>query len=392
MPRTEWRFAAAALVVASFLMPFGCAKESLPEGPHLTVTYGAGGTPTVGSTGGAGGSGAVGGNDVGGGMASAVRIGINPNPLHKGDGTPTASEVVFAELTSYAAGVRAVVLVAHWSDLASEAGMTAFVAKIADAHARGLDVIATVDVVDRRVARRPAQLAALGWDHPENISSIESVLLALVAKSGGDLRALVIGHDVDVYAAIHPNEAKALQAFLTTAVSVVQSGPNPPLSAVGLSYVGPPPNGTYAGLAAYGSALAISYAPGLGQLAVSNAAAHAKDLDAMAALAGMRPVLLTSVSFTSAAPLGATADAQAQHVTDLVAALQPRRAGFPVVNLSALYDPSPSRCAAYAKDQGLPDNHPEVTYLCNAGVRDNTGATKKAWYSFLAASATYAQP
>jgi hypothetical protein len=312
--------------------------------------------------------------------------------MQQGSRDPKPSDVLLAELTAYAAGVRAQVVTAHWADLTSGLGVDALAAKVDDLGKRGLTVVVVIDVVDRRVARRPEELAALAWDSPAAIAAVEKLAKSLVGAIGNKVAALVIGKNADVYVQSHPAEATGFASFASAALAAIaQSSDSAPRAGVGLTY-SPTPSNTYTSLAALGTALVISYLPELGKASVAAAFTPAKDLDAMLAIANKRPVYLAELGFTSATSLSTTDDAQAQHLADFSAALQPRRSGFPVVNVARLHDLGASACAKYASEQKLAATDPEVIYICSAGLRHASGAAKKAWYAFLSASAAYAQP
>jgi hypothetical protein len=251
----------------------------------------------------------------------------------------------------------------------------------------------TIDVVDRRVAHRPASLAQSAWDSAQSIEAIEDLGQQLLSHTGSDVTVFILGRDADVYVATHESEAAPFAKFASAAVATFSTGMNSSRAAVGVSFASEPSmRGRYADLVQLGNAVAFSYAPDLGKASIANAGSPALDLDTMVAIASGKPIYLSGVSFTSAASLGASALAQAQHVEGLFAALGPRRADFPLVNVARLHDLTEVACSAYASEQGLGPDDPELGYVCASGMRDPSGAAKQAWYSLLAASATYAQP
>ncbi|MBM4375832.1 MAG: hypothetical protein FJ095_12165 [Deltaproteobacteria bacterium] len=323
--------------------------------------------------------------------APPLKLGVASNPAHPGDGEASAAATLSAELVSYAAGVRAVVVPVSWSAVESTAGLDALAARVAGLRERALDVVLAFEFVDRRWSGRPVQLAGVAWDADESKAALDAALAAVVARVGKDASALVLGRGVDVHAASLPDGGVALAAALEHAVATVSVLPGAPAHlAVGLARA--PLDKIGVKLASIGGASAFSYAPGLGADAVPSVLSAASDLDAMIELAAKRPIFLLDVSFTSAASLGATPSAQAQHLTTFFSALEPRRGAFRVVSVTSLHDLGSSACSQHAARQGLALDAPEITFACASGLRESDGAPKLSWQAFLEASAAYSPP
>lgn len=353
---------------------------------------GPGGAPSTTSV---GGSATTGGGGHGGELPHEAEawVGLEANPVHLGSGDVTPADVLLAELTTYAAGVRAVSLDVHWSELETEVGLDALAKRVADLRARGLEVVLVADVVDRRVDNRPARFDGKAWDDPEMLAAIDLTLDAVFARVGNDVTALVLGRDANVYQATFPDAAAPLLQFLTSAVThATIARPAAPVVAVGLAFAPTPLEKLALATASLGTASAFRYAPGLGSPAVAKATSAAKDLDAMLAIAGTRPLLMTGVRFTSAATLGATAVSQAQLFEGFFAALEPRVSSVRFVNVTRLHDWTPLECARFAEVQKLTVDDPEVLFECASGLRDGADGAKLSWQAFLKASAAYAPP
>lgn len=369
-----------------------CDDAPFVAGAVSSVASGAGGFSAASGPGGmtSAGSGGNGGDSV---VPPPLKLALDANPSHEGQGPPTAGERLAAELTSYAAGVRAVVVAASWPDLEEPTGLDALAARVAELRARGLDVVVVLDLVDRRASGRPARLEGESWDSAGTLAALDATLTALVQRFGKDLAALVLGRGANVHAAQQADSGAALAVALEHAVAKVSALPQAPTHvAVGLAFDGAPLDKMGVKLASVGSAAAFSYAPNLGQSAIPNATSAAKDLDAMLAIAAMRPVYLTEVSFTSAVSLGATLMAQSEHMGWFFSALEPRRSGYRVVSVARLHDLDALACSQRAERQGLAVDAPEITYACAAGLRESSGNAKPAWQAFLKAAAVYSPP
>ena len=112
-------------------------------------------------------------------------------------------------------------------------------------------------------------------------------------------------------------------------------------------------------------------------------------LDAIDGVEPGRPVALIEVGYPSSPLLGGSEDAQAVFYGSLFAALDSRRASFPVVVASRLHDLDEAACAAEGAELGEED--PLVlAYRCSTGVRSSADAPKLAWTSVLAGAAKLA--
>jgi hypothetical protein len=385
-------FVVGAFALASSALLWSCHEERISVGSTSGVTSGAGG---IAATSSAGGIEASGGGGSGGTMAPPppTLLGLEANPLHGGDGDPTPAEQLLAELTTYAAGVRSVTVAVSWSEVDEPAGLDELAARIAELKQRGLEVVVVLQVVDHRADGRPERLRDAPWDDPETSGALVSMGEAIVQRAGAEVSTLVLGDGVDAYTASHPQEAVPIAALLGGVVGKLAAGAAPrPRLAIGLTYKGPAVDAVAGQLAQVGDASAFFYAANMGEPSIPNASSPTKDLDAMVSLAAGRPIHLTGVSFTSAASLGASADAQALRLAAFFSALEPRKGSFRTVNVARLHDLTEVACSHLAARQGLAIDAPEITFRCASGLRDVTGTAKLSWQTFLEASAAYAPP
>jgi hypothetical protein len=369
-----------------------CKEEPRAESSVASIAAATGGPASSSAGGGVTttGSGGAGGEAP---ELPPLKLALASNAAHPGEGEPSAAAVLSAELTGYAAGVRAAVVPVSWSVVETTAGLDALSARVASLRERSLDVVLVFELVDRRWSGRPERLVDLEWDDPESEAALDAALAAVIARVGKDAVALVLGRGVDAHAATLLDGGVGLAAAIEHAVAVASGLPDAPAHlAVGLTAGGAPPAKIDAKLASIGGASAFSYAPGLGAEVSPNASSAVKDLDAMLAVASKRPIYLLDVSFTSAAALGTSGAAQAQHLETFFSALEPRRDSFRVVSVTRLHDLGIAACSQHAALQGLALDAPETTYVCAAGLREADGAPKLSWQAFLEASAAYSPP
>src|SRR5690606_24803196 len=130
---------------------------------------------------------------------------------------------------------------------------------------------------------------ATPWDDPAMKAALTDALTA-IEGAGANVEAVAIGWQVDAYLAAVPAEAAALSELLEHAI---QQAPEK-RRGIGLGH----PLAVPTDLVELGTVSVRSYLPGLGTGSVP-VGTMAMDLDAMAAGAGARPVLLQGVGFPS---------------------------------------------------------------------------------------------
>lgn len=367
---------------ATSLVACGDDAEPSPGGPVPSSS-------SVGSGNvGQGGGGGVGGDPTSSGQGGAlptppVYLGIATAPL--GAGAIPPAEAQLAELTTLAAGVRAVRIDVPWDAFDAET-LEDRVARHADEERQ---VMVSLAVVDRLRALRPEATGALAWDDPAVVAALQADVAAIAALAEGEVDVIALGADVDAYLAAQPGEAAALASLLTSGLTVV---PSTTLAGVGLSSsaLDGPIASAVQPLVDASTALVVSYRPGEAGASAA-AATPAKDLDAMTEVAGERPVVLSAVAFASSGE-GRSEESQRQSLDGFFAALRPRRAAFPYLVVEQLHDLAPERCASLAAGQGEDPEGPWATHRCHLGLRTAEGEPKAVWIRMLQATAELALP
>ncbi|MBI4705647.1 MAG: hypothetical protein HY744_31525 [Deltaproteobacteria bacterium] len=381
-----------AELAAWLVLLLGCGPEpgTTPTVPNSPPDGVGGGLPDAGPAD-AGDGGPVDAEPPADAASSPVWLGVTPNARQEGDAPATAADELEAELTVRAAGVRAFVLFERWNEL-EDKGLEPLAGRVAGLRESGLHVGLCLMVVDGSKAYRPAAVQDLDWDASETASALGVLTGKIVEAMGGEIEALILGRAADRYLEAHPGESHALRALLEKAVAgATELAPASLRVGVGLSFTPAPPQ-DYVALASLGTVTALGYLPGLGEEPVSAQVQVAKDLDAMIALAGARPIDLVGAGFTSSAGLGSSPELQEQTLAGLFAALAPRSPSFRMVNVYALHDRAGAGCDAFAAGRGYGPDEPAARYLCEAGLRAVDGAAKPAWLALLAAAAAFASP
>jgi hypothetical protein len=323
-----------------------------------------------------------------------VILGVTPSPRSDQDGGPTPGEILDAELTTFAAGVRGVVVTRTLAEL--EQGGAAALEPIGDFYtAHGKQVLFNLALVDRAADGRPPPLAALPWSDPAVIGAVHAAVDQIVGSFDG-LAYLTFGRDADVYLGAHPAERGSFEALARGACAYAGAHPAPPLpigAGVGFSFEGATASDpSFLELLDAGPIVVLSYIPGLADGQAPPASGVAGALDGMAALAGGRPVVLQAAGYPSAMEAGSSDEKQRLFFETLFDALGPRRAAFPFVNVVELHDPSTAACEARVTAQGEDPGGAFARFACSLGLFDQAGADKPAWMEVATGAAAFASP
>lgn len=367
----------------------GCEDDAQSTTRTPPPTVGAGGTGPGGGTGQGGGTG---GDDVpmGGAGHAAVHLSITANVA---TAMPSASEVLLAELTAYAAGVGAITLEVPFVDH-DDAMLTTIEQRVSAYAERELDVILELLIVDGATAYRPTATTGLAWDDPAMLAAAEQLIADILVRTQDDLAVVIVSRRADAYTE-NPTEAAALHKLHEAAVSEVDTRAPDILTGVGVEFLFEPRTSA-AGFVALGDAVVMSYLPGLGGAALPADPTPTLALDAMierAAIEGTedhRPVILQAVGYPTADAIASSDDVQLQRLDGFFAALQLRRSAFPYINVHQLHDLDTTACDALLAAQGLDSSDPWGNYMCTTGLRNEAGEPKPGWQRVLEAAAAFA--
>jgi hypothetical protein len=375
------------ITMAAMVLATACDNPAqLPLSPNGGgVAVGAGKTNVGGESGGGGMGASDGGTPVP--EVDPVFLGISANGIGQNGMPPTAADDLLAELTVYAAGVRSMSVDLPWDsvDAQSVASLKLRVDTFVD---KGLTVVVNLLLVDGASPHQPMGVGT--WDAATSVTALEQSLDLLVAELGASMQTIVLGRRVDAYLAANPAEVDALTTLLQAGIDHLSTTSS--LRAVGLGFAGETPTPTYSALLALGDIAVISYLPGLGLAEFPVDTSAANDLDIMMALAAGRPIYLLPVGYPSDPAVSSSADLQVGQLDAFFAALDPRRASFPLVVVHQLHDLDQASCDALLAAQGIMSGDPFGSYLCSTGLRGADDAPKLSWPRFLQGSAHFARP
>lgn len=398
-----------APLLAVTILAAACGEPiELPSADATSVASGlGGGSPSTGAGGfgGAGGQGGGGGISGEGGSLPPVWVGLVANPLHQAP--ESHADEVAAAASTFAIGATVFATKHTWKDAAQ--GGFELDAQLAAAGCPSAPVCRpaaiTLAVVDGLLDGRPDDLQGEPWSSPASMDALDETIDSAMETLGPALKFLAVGARVDRWLEEHEDDADDLEELLDHAVTRALEHPNARkdlLVGVGLSRTGAlASEGPATDLRALGNATMASLFPGLadvdGGALVPSPGSIALDLDAIDDVDPGRPVALVEVGYPSAEAVGADDDAQGLFVDALFGALASRRASFPLVVVSRLHDLDTGACTTEGASLGEEEDL-VLAYRCSTGARDDRGAPKPAWASFvvgaaqLASGATAAYP
>ncbi|MDC3955061.1 hypothetical protein [Polyangium jinanense] len=326
--------------------------------------------------------------------SAPVWIGLTPTPM--GDGPPKPGDVITARLGALALGARATMVRRTPMELATEQGVQALAEEAAFFNSRGVVLGFSLVIVDRAALHLPPELADMPWTAPEVLSFAHASIDAALSALGPSARFFVLGRDVDVRLAAHPDERAAFELFASDVLDYVRAHPlaAPDIRAgVGFSFEGvSAPDPSFLPLLDASDVAVASYLPGLGAAEAGRASDISAHADTILAHAADKAVVLESVGSPSSSVVGGSEDKQALFLETFFGALAPRRDRFVFVNIEALHDLGPVRCGERVAVLGEPADGPYAAYACSLGLFTEQGQEKASWKAFLNGAAAFASP
>lgn len=390
---SRWLFVGFAAIAAAFA-PLACDGFGPLEIVVRPGTEGDGG-PQPDAANHDGSQGDDGGDGDGGDAGtSPVVIGLSATP--QGDGLPTPTDVISARIQALAAGARGAVLRRAPKDLVGDPALASLSEEAAFYAERGAVLALSVPFVDGAVRGLPPELAGLSWSAPEVVAKTRASIDAALGVLDKRARFIVLGRDLDVYVAAFPSERASLEAFAEDLVAYVHEHPLAPpdvVVGVGFSFVGvSSADASFEALRGVTDVVVVSYLPGLGSPEAGLTSALPIDVDTMIVRSSGKPVVIESIGYPSSAVVGSSDAKQALFFDTLFDALAPRRSGFAFVNVDALHDLGPLRCASFVTERGELVGSVFADFACSLGIVSADGAEKPAWSSFLKGAAAFASP
>ncbi|HTM45528.1 MAG TPA: hypothetical protein VL137_11265 [Polyangiaceae bacterium] len=311
-----------------------------------------------------------------------------------------------------ALGVKAVVLHVPFADYDLQSpGSAARWATLSDrAHSysqAGAEVVIALDLVERTVTLRPADLTT-GWFSGEMRTRLQELIDHLYELMASDIRALTFGDEVDRYLSVtaDPTRSQFQQLLLyglryarehqgarpqgdrTVPVTIALDAT---LSGWLQALAGDAGATPLQALIPEIDALAVNYLP-------LDAAAHAvaddqalEPLRQLALAAGPHPVLLQEVSYPSDQTVSSSEVRQASFYRRLFDLLTTDGEPFTLLSISPHTDPSAADCAAQAATYSQPTSS-LIAARCSLGLWRHNGQPKAAWSVVLGGISSFYSP
>jgi hypothetical protein len=309
-------------------------------------------------------------------------LGLVPNPSD----FDYADSLGSAILTSRALGATMVQLGDLWSALETAPGaidVAALRAALPLFRSLGLEPYYNLRVLDTNNRGVPADLAGVPFDDPRMIERVDAVVDSLidVAKQT-PLLAFSFGNEVDVYLSQHPAELPAYRALLARERARIRAAlPDLKVGCCTSSPVGNAAAWVGDTLNAYTDIVIYTYYPFVpgSDFVHRPPSTFELDMAAMLARAGLKPLGLQEVGYTSSPVNGSSPAAQAEVVRRFRAYMRlASRERILFANWFLMTDWSSLTLAqlfayygAYSPGFGA--------FLGNLGLRDTVGTPKPAW-------------
>lgn len=332
--------------------------------------------------------------DVADAGVSRVLVGVTPNP--RGDGPPVIGDLIDARLTAIAAGSRAAVVRRTPAELTTDLAFSQLESEVGMYGKNGIVVNFVYAVVDGNTRGLMDDFSGLRWIDSTVLTAMHAQLDLVMMRLGGTAPYFLLGRDVDVYLAAHPEERVDFTAFIVDLIGYVRTHPLGPPDlriGVGFSFSGATvPDPSWLELLGASDVATSSYLPGLGFESVGLASNIAADVDVLAVSAMGKPIVIEALGYPSSDVIDGSEGKQALFLDTFFTVLGPRRSNFVFVNIEALHDLAPGRCAARATFEGQPIDGVWAAYACSLGLFTADSQPKPAWQVFVNGAATFASP
>lgn len=326
-------------------------------------------------------------------MACGDTLGPRPTPAipHLGL-VPNPSDFDYADslgsaiLTSRALGATMVQLGDLWSTLEPSPGaidVSALRAALPLFRSLGLEPYFNLRVLDTNRRGVPADLASVAFDDPRMIARVDAVVDSLIDLARHTpLLAFSFGNEVDVYLSQHPGELPAYRALLQRERARIRAAlPDLRVGCCTTSPVGNAAAWVGDTLNAYTDIVVYTYYPFVpgSDFVHRPPSTFEPDLTAMLARAGLKPLGLQEVGYTSSPINGSSPAAQAEVVRRFRVSMRlASRDRILFASWFLMTDWSSLTLAqlfayygAYSPGFG--------GFLGNLGLRDSVGTPKPAW-------------
>ena len=364
----------SVLGAAAVLALGGCGADEAAQPP---VSGGAGPTPSPGPTG----TVVPAGNRI---------LGISPTEREVDDFDGVVDLLL-------ASGCTNASLSLYWDEIESAPGVynpEPNFAQIANQYypARNVSLSVSIVGIDTNVDRRPADLAALPFDHPEVVARHRNLIDWLLDQMPDtEITNLAIGNEIDALLGSDPDQwASYTAAFVEIAQFARAKRPGLAVgSKVTLNAVfDTATRALYLPLLGLSDAAMLTYYPLSGDFLARGVGDVAADFSLFAALPADKPVHLLECGYPSAADLGSSETQQADFISACFAAWDDHRDRIAQIDFFALHDFSPSIVEQLRQYYGISQNG--ASFLGSLGLRTwpGQGSAKQAWDRFGMESAT----
>ncbi len=309
-------------------------------------------------------------------------LGISANPREGG----TMADVVRGLQDLRKAGCTAMFLSHKWSDLERSPGsidVKELANGVGGCSMLGYQTIITLQIIDTNNRTVPADLADEPFDSPEMRARLDALLRAVAPKLDANVRAVMLGNEVDAYLAAHPAELEPYASLVEHGRDLLRA--LRPGLRVGVTTM-------FGGLGGdrpifrrvnrQMDVVTLTYYPLDAAFGVRPTGQVVGDFGKMVEAAAGKPLLLQEAGYPADPLLGSSEEKQAAFVDAVFDAMRQYSDKIEIVNLFLLHDFPSSMVDDLLKYYRLADPRFRA-YLATLGLKRADGTPRKAWSRFL---------
>lgn len=319
--------------------------------------------------------------------ARAADISMFMFPKH-GD-QAAVSDFMEAINLSTALGSKSFVISKRWNELEPQVDQFEL-DKLRDdlklGYDRGWDMYLEIQPINTVKREMPAELQTADWTDPRVIVQLDKTLKKLKEfPTMGSVRHLLIGNEVDVYFAAHPDELDDYLMFYESAAELIRKTFPDATPGITVTFDGtrdPVRLAMIQKIIQKVPVVSFTYYPVLDLVAqpVDQVPAH---LDKMIQLAGDKPIILQEVGFPSSPAVQSSEAMQAAFFTTFLTEIQ-KRPQFKMASIFLLHDLGENYCNTFDQYYGFSQASTALrqqfhAFLCSLGLRNVDGTPKPAW-------------
>ncbi|MCM8794881.1 MAG: hypothetical protein NC819_03665 [Candidatus Omnitrophica bacterium] len=298
---------------------------------------------------------------------------------------PLTEDYVLPFHQAMEAGCRGQTVTWRWSDLEPDKDQYDLAQAIENVQflckEMGFSLLVNLAVIDMSAKQFPRELQPLPFNSKEVILQFHELIDQLALLMDPRVEYIVVGHEVDLYLAAHPQEWNAYMEFYEDASDYIRL--KMPGVKVGVCVTSAGAKGADAGhilaLNKRSDVWVTTYYPMGERFRPVGTDTVLVDLPEMVRTAGNLPLVIQEIGFPSAVVLESSERAQADFVANTFAAWSAQRDRIPFLSFWIMHDLPEEECRETADSYGMGNDSFFKAFFCSLGLRRSDGSPKPAW-------------